>query len=210
MPSPAEIRWITAQIQVQPGDIQRVSKRQPLPIEIVEPDPAWPAAFARVASLIRDALGPLAVSVAHVGSTSVPGLPAKAIIDVDLVVPDPTDEAAYVPALKRAGFQFTLREPTWYEHRFFGLLEPYTNLHVFGPGAPEPARHAMFRDWLSTHPDDCAKYAAAKREAAAASREAGEGVREYNARKNGVIQEILARMFQAHGLVLDDSAAEEK
>lgn len=195
---------------MQPGDIQRVSKRQPLPIEIVEPDPAWPTTFEFLASRIRDALGPVAVSVAHVGSTSVPGLPAKAVIDIDLVVLDPTDEAAYVPALETAGFQFVLREPKWYEHRFFGLLEPYTNLHVFGPNSPEPVRHAMFRDWLKTHPEDREIYTAVKRESAAASREAGENVTQYNARKNAVIKDILARMFKAHGLVLDDDPAEEQ
>jgi GrpB-like predicted nucleotidyltransferase (UPF0157 family) len=210
MPSPAEIRWITNQIDWQPSYIQRVSMRQPLPIEIVEPDPAWPATFELVASRIRDALGPVAVSVLHVGSTSVPGLPAKAVIDIDLVVPDPTDEAAYVPMLEKAGFQFLFREPEWYERRFFGLLEPYTNLHVFGPSSAEPVRHAMFRDWLKTHPEDREIYAAVKRESAAASLEAGETGSQYNARKNVVIKEIYARIFKAHGLVLDDSPAEEQ
>ncbi|EOO04035.1 hypothetical protein UCRPA7_408 [Phaeoacremonium minimum UCRPA7] len=210
MPSPAEISWITEQVDLQPGDIQRVSMRQPLPIEIVESDPAWPATFERVASRIRDALGPVAVSVSHVGSTSVQGLPAKAIIDIDLVVPDPTDEAAYVPALENAGFQFLFREPKWYEHRFFGLPEPYTNLHVFGPSSAEPVRHTMFRDWLKTHPEDREIYATVKRESAAASRKADETVLQYNARKNPVIKEIYARIFKAYGLLLDDSPAEQQ
>ncbi|KAH8648657.1 GrpB protein-domain-containing protein [Xylariales sp. PMI_506] len=211
MPSPAEIRWITNQIDWHPNYIQRVSTRQPLPIEVVEPDPAWPATFELVASRIRDALGPIAVSVWHVGSTSVPGLPAKAVIDIDLVVPDPTDEAAYVPALEKAGFQFLSREPDWYERRFFGLHEPYTNLHVFGPSAAEPVRHTMFRDWLKTHPEDREMYAAVKRESAVASLEAGEVTgHQYNVRKSGVIMEIYARIFKAYGFVLDDSPAEEQ
>jgi GrpB-like predicted nucleotidyltransferase (UPF0157 family) len=210
MPSPAEIKWITNQIDWQPSYIQRVSMRQPLPIEIVEPNPAWPAKFELVASRIREALGPVAISVSHVGSTSVPGLPAKAVIDVDLVVPDPTDEAAYVPALEKAGFQFLFREPEWHERRFFGLLEPYTNLHVFGPSSAEPVRHAMFRDWLKTHPEDREIYAAVKRESAAASLGPGETGHQYNAGKNDVIKEIYARIFKAHGLVLDDSLAEEQ
>lgn len=207
MPSPAEIRWITEQVDLQLGDIQRVSTRQPLPIEIVESDPAWPATFERVASRIRDAIGSVAVSISHVGSTSVQGLPAKAIIDIDLVVPDPTDEAAYVPALVKAGFQFLYREPKWYEHRFFGLSEPYSNLHVFGPGSAEPVRHTMFRDWLKTHPEDCETYATVKREAAAASRKADETILQYNARKNAVIKEIYARIFKAY---VDDSLVQEQ
>ncbi len=203
MPSAAEIKWLTEYVDVQPGDdVQRVSSRPQRRIEIVEPDPAWPAQFAQVATLIRDALGPAALTIQHVGSTSVADLPAKPIIDVNLVVADPTAEDAYVPALESAGFQFLYREPRWYEHRFFGLTEPYTNLHVFGPEAAEPKRHALFRDWLRAHPNDRAKYAAVKREAAAASRAADETIYEYNARKHEGLQEILGRVFQAHGLVI--------
>ncbi len=74
------------------------------PIHLASPDPTWPHQYAAVASHIRAALGPVAVLVEHVGSTSVPGLAAKPILDVLLLVPDPADEAAYVPPLQVAGF----------------------------------------------------------------------------------------------------------
>ena len=73
------------------------------PIHLASPDPAWAQRYADVESRLRQALGPVAVLVAHVGSTSVPGLAAKPILDVLLLVPDPTDEAAYVQPLRRIG-----------------------------------------------------------------------------------------------------------
>lgn len=80
-------------------------------VEICEPNPNWPASFALIEQRIRAALGDRALIIQHVGSTSVPGLPAKDNIDVDIVVADPTDEGNYVEALEGAGFQFLLREP---------------------------------------------------------------------------------------------------
>ncbi|KAF7181776.1 hypothetical protein CNMCM7691_001073 [Aspergillus felis] len=173
--------------------IEVISTRPPKPIEIVDYDPSWPTAFASIAQRIKSALGPKALTINHVGSTSVPGLPAKAVIDVDLVVPDPTAEDDYVPALQAAGFQFLFREPNWYEHRFFWLAEPYANVHVFGPGAAELSRHQRFREWLIAHQEDRELYVRAKREAARETRENGESVQEYNFRKESVIEEIMVR-----------------
>jgi GrpB-like predicted nucleotidyltransferase (UPF0157 family) len=87
--------------------------------------------------------------VEHVGSTAVVGLPAKPVIDIDLTVADSVDEAAYVPALEGVGFRLVIREPWWHEHRCLVHDDPRCNLHVFSPGAPEPVRHRIFRDWLA-------------------------------------------------------------
>ena len=84
----------------------------------------------------------------HVGSTSVPGLPAKPVIDVDLVVADSADEAAYIPDLVAAGFVHTIREPWWHEHRLVKYDDPVAYVHIFGPDCPEVVRHRMFHDWL--------------------------------------------------------------
>ncbi|KAL4776461.1 grpb/dephospho-CoA kinase [Aspergillus nidulans var. acristatus] len=197
---------ITHHITYNPADVQIVSKRPQKRIEIVEPDPAWPAAFAVLEARIKAALpqGNL-LYIQHVGSTSVPNLPAKAIIDLDVVVVDPTAEESYVPALENAGFQFLLREPKWHEHRLFGCDEPYANIHVFGPDSPELVRHRLFRDWLRDpmHEADRELYASVKRQAAGESRKAGETVMEYNARKEPVIREILRKVYEAHGLLGD-------
>ncbi|KAI1128767.1 GrpB domain protein [Nemania abortiva] len=196
----AALSEVTKILEVEEKDIEIISTRPPKPIEIVEYRPEWPAKFAEVEGRIRQALGDRAIVVEHVGSTSVPGLAAKDVIDIDLVVADPADEASYVPDLQAAGFQFILREPVWYQHRFFHLDEPYTNLHVFGSDSPELVRHRLFRDWLREHEDDRDRYTQVKREAAQVTSAAGERVQAYNNRKEPVLREILRRVFEAHGL----------
>jgi GrpB-like predicted nucleotidyltransferase (UPF0157 family) len=175
----------------------------PYPLRVVEYDEAWPAAFERVATAIRGALGDRALELHHVGSTSVAGLPAKPVIDVDLVVVDPTDEASYVPDLEAAVFVHLAREPWWHEHRLLKHRDPDANLHVFGPDCPEVIRHLMFQDWLREHPDDLASYADAKRTAAAEmnARPGGGTAMDYNRHKEAVVRAIYDRMFRAQGML---------
>ena len=75
--------------------------------------------------------------IEHVGSTSVPGLPAKPIIDILLVVADSAKETEYVTALEGAGYKLRVREPGWYEHRMFKRPENDVNLHVFSVAVPK-------------------------------------------------------------------------
>ncbi|KAG5762530.1 hypothetical protein H9Q72_009372 [Fusarium xylarioides] len=170
--------------------VERIAHRKSkLPLAIVEPDPSWPKDFARAKTRIESALGSTAVSINHVGSTSVPGLPAKAVIDIDLTVQDVNDEASYVPALEKVGFHFLIREPPWHGHRFFCDYEPTpTNLHVWGPSSPEAERHKIFTDWLRRNEADRKLYEKIKREASKASIEKGEDVMEYTDRKDNVIR----------------------
>lgn len=84
------------------------------PIEICDYDPAWPQLYARQADRVRRVLGDRVVRLEHAGSTSVPGLPAKPIIDMVLEVPNSADEPAYVPALDAAGYMLRIREPDWF------------------------------------------------------------------------------------------------
>ena len=176
---------------------------QPYEIRVVEYDEQWPADFARVEARIRDALGDRVVELHHVGSTSVVGLPAKPVIDVDLVVTDPADEAAYLPALEAAGFVHAIREPWWHEHRLVKYDDPVAYVHIFGSDCPEVIRHLMFQDWLREHPDDLAAYADAKRAAAAEmnARPGGGTGMDYNRHKEPVVRDIYDRMFRAHGLL---------
>jgi GrpB-like predicted nucleotidyltransferase (UPF0157 family) len=92
---------------------------QSAPILLVPYDAAWPDRFEREARKIRGALGEKALRIEHVGSTSVPGLRAKPIIDILLVVADSADEMDYGAALQAAGFNVHIREPEWHEHRMF-------------------------------------------------------------------------------------------
>jgi GrpB-like predicted nucleotidyltransferase (UPF0157 family) len=175
----------------------------PYQIRVVEYDDAWPAAFERVAAAIRGALGRRVLELHHVGSTSVVGLPAKPVIDVDLVVNDSADEPAYIPDLEGAGFVHTAREPWWHEHRLLKYADPVAYVHVFGPDCPEVVRHLMFQQWLREHPDDLTAYAEAKRTAAAEmnARPGGGTGTDYNRHKGPVVRTIYERMFRARGML---------
>jgi len=161
-------------------------------IMIVDPDPTWPDRYRAAALTIRGVLGELAVTVDHVGSTAVPGLPAKPVIDIDLTIEDTADELRYLPVLAGLGYRLVLREPWWYGHRMLLSRAEDTNLHVWPVGAPEPVRHLLFRDWLRTHPEDRELYATTKRHLAEAT---GRGPAEYSLAKNDVIDDIVRRIF---------------
>jgi GrpB-like predicted nucleotidyltransferase (UPF0157 family) len=198
MATPEEI---TRHFDYDSDGVEWIDTEPSRPIEIVDADSSWPSRFTELATRIRSALGALALDVDHVGSTSVPGLAAKPIIDIDVTVSDPREEAAYVPALEASGFRLLVRERSWHEHRLFHADEPEANVHVFGPDCPEVIRHRMLREWLTEHADDRQRYEDAKRASAAASTAAGETAMSYNQRKESVIREILDRMFRANGLL---------
>jgi len=160
------------------------------PIRIVNYDPQWPELFAREADRVRAALGQDALRIEHVGSTSVPGLVAKPIIDMLLVVADSADEAAYVPALEAAGYVLRIREPDWYEHRTFKGQDTEINLHVFTRGCPEIDRMLMFRDRLRHDAADRDSYARTKLDLAQKVWKYGQN---YADAKTGIVEEILAR-----------------
>jgi GrpB-like predicted nucleotidyltransferase (UPF0157 family) len=160
------------------------------PIRLADPDPRWPAQYAGEEERIRSALGPRAVQVEHVGSTSVPGLAAKPAIDIVLVVSDSADEAGYVPDLEAAGYGLQFREPDWYAHRFLRDHDPDVQLHVFTVGSPEVARMLLFRDRLRARSDERELYQRTKRELAA---QRWDYVQDYADAKSAVIEQIISR-----------------
>jgi GrpB-like predicted nucleotidyltransferase (UPF0157 family) len=160
------------------------------PVEIHDYDPEWPRLYEREEERIRAALGDRVVRIEHVGSTSVPGLPAKPLIDVVLEVPDSADEAAYVPALEAAGYSLRIREPEWFEHRVLKGPDPDVNIHVFGAGCEEVDRMILFRDWLRENAADRELYAEKKRELAG---RAWKYMQQYADAKTSVVNEIMAR-----------------
>ncbi len=158
------------------------------PITLVEYDPAWPKIFVREATRIKAALGERAIVVEHVGSTSVPGLIAKPIIDILLVVADSADEPSYVPALEAAGYVLRIREPDWHQHRLFKGPDTNINLHVFTQGSEEIQRTLLLRDWLRTNEADRELYARTKRSLA---RRKWKYVQNYADAKSEVVKAIL-------------------
>lgn len=160
------------------------------PVEIVDYDPAWPAQFQAEAGEIRKALGERALRLEHAGSTSVPGLPAKPIIDMILVLADSADETAYLPAMQAAGFTLVIREPEWFEHRVFRGPRRLINLHVFSSGCLEVERMLKFRDHLRANAADRELYARTKRELA---KRDWKYVQNYADAKTAVVNEILSK-----------------
>lgn len=222
------IEAIVKDHEMDPDLVERIAHRKvPAPkLAIVEPDPQWPSYFQSFKDRILEAFGQespknelpqppsndddkkvTVQAINHVGSTSVPNLPAKAVVDIDLVLSEVTlpYEPLYVPVLEKAGFQYLLREPAWHEHRFFAAHAPMScNLHVFGPLCPEVERHLIFRNWLRKSEDDRELYARVKRECAKASREKGEDMMAYTERKESVIREIRGRAFRDLGIEVSE------
>jgi GrpB-like predicted nucleotidyltransferase (UPF0157 family) len=160
------------------------------PIEIHDYDPDWPRLYEREEERIRAVLGDRVIRIEHVGSTSVPGLPAKPLIDVALEVPDSADEAAYVPALEATGYSLRIREPDWFEHRLLKGPDTDVNVHVFSAGCEEVDRMLLFRDWLRGNAADRELYAVRKCELA--GRE-WKYMQQYADAKTSVVDQIMAR-----------------
>lgn len=159
-------------------------------ITLLDYDPKWPELFEREAKRIYSILGDKVLQLEHVGSTSVPGLCAKPIIDMLLVVKDSTDESAYVPDLENSRYVLRIRETNWYEHRLFKGPDTDINLHVFSRGCPEIERMLRFRDWLKNNRDDRDKYARVKRDLA---KQQWKYVQDYADAKSAIVQEIMER-----------------
>jgi GrpB-like predicted nucleotidyltransferase (UPF0157 family) len=164
------------------------------PVVLVEYDAAWPMLFEREAERIRGALGDGALQIEHAGSTSVPGLAAKPIIDIVLVVADSADESAYVPALEAFGYVLRIREPDWFEHRLLKGPDTSVNMHVFSSGCPEIERMLLFRDWLRRDASDRELYERTKRELA---KKEWRYTQDYADAKADVVEQIIARAREA-------------
>jgi GrpB-like predicted nucleotidyltransferase (UPF0157 family) len=158
-------------------------------IKLVDYDPGWPKKFEVHARIIADALDSSALRIEHIGSTSVPGLAAKPIIDILVVVPDSADESAYLPQLEAAGYVLRVREPDWNEHRMFRTPERDVHVHIYSAGCPEIERNLTFRDRLRRNADDRGRYELTKRELAAKE---WSDMNAYADAKTEVIESIIA------------------
>ncbi|MDQ2931053.1 MAG: GrpB family protein [Gemmatimonadota bacterium] len=162
----------------------------PQAIELVPYDPRWPRIFDSESGRIRSSLGSLALSLEHVGSTSVPGLIAKPIIDICLVVLDSSREDAYLAKLEDIGYAVSVREPEWFEHRMLQRTAPEVNLHIFSADCAEVARMRLFRDWLRGAPEDVRLYAETKPRLA---KRTWASVQEHADAKSDIVAEISTR-----------------
>lgn len=165
-------------------------------IHLAPYNPSWPIAFERHAQRIRAALGVKVLLLEHVGSTSVPGLSAKPVVDIVLAVADSADEASYVPPLEGQGYVLRLREPAWFEHRLLKSPENNVKIHVFADGCEEIDRMLAFRDWLRAHEQDRRLYEETKHRLAQRS---WKYTQHYADAKSAVVGEILERALGKRG-----------
>jgi GrpB-like predicted nucleotidyltransferase (UPF0157 family) len=164
-----------------------IGGRERRPIVLVDFQPEWPVRFERERARILDALGDVARVIEHIGSTAVPGLAAKPIVDILVTVADPDDESAFTPALERAGYVLRVREPG---HCMFRTPDRAVQVHVWGQSDPEAGRYLTFRDRLRASEDDRKAYERLKRELAVRD---WEDVNHYAQAKGSLIEAILAR-----------------
>jgi len=164
-----------------------IGGREPVAITVVDYDEQWFRRFQDTAGRVRRVLDDEALSLEHIGSTSVPGLVAKPIIDMLLTVVEVSDEAAYVPALESVGFVLRVREPG---HRMLRTAARDVHLHVYEPDRPEVRDYLDLRDWLRVDVDDRELYAAEKRRLA---QQRWRDMNDYADAKTGVIRDILTR-----------------
>lgn len=154
------------------GELRRVLVRGPSPVIVViaDADPTWPGHYEVYAAALRALLGERLLLVDHIGSTSVPGLATKPVIDIVAGIDDPDDEASYLADLVTAGWDLRIREPG---HRCLraepadrrpdgGPMLP-ANLHCYRPNNPEVGRYLRLRDRLRADPAARGRYADLKR-----------------------------------------------
>jgi GrpB-like predicted nucleotidyltransferase (UPF0157 family) len=164
-----------------------IGGREKRAIVLAEYDTAWPERFEAERARILGALDSRALRIEHVGSTSVPGLAAKPIVDILVAVADPDHESAYVADLERAGYVLRVLEPG---HRMLRTPELDVHVHVWREGDEEIRRTLAFRDRLRSSAEDRRAYEELKRELA--TRE-WDDFNHYAAAKGSLIQAILAR-----------------
>jgi GrpB-like predicted nucleotidyltransferase (UPF0157 family) len=198
MIAPAKPEWPDQEYleSVLIGGIEKVE------IRIAAYDPDWGNLFQQHALRIGTALKGTSHHVEHIGSTSVPGLGAKPIVDILVVVENSAAESSYLPALTSAGYELRVREPDFDEHRMLRTPTRDVHIHVFSRGSAEIERNLLFRDTLRKHPAERERYERVKRDLAARD---WRDMNAYAAAKTGVIEDILARAKQrkvtsAHGV----------
>lgn len=178
--------------QLQESHVQKIQEYNQK-IILHEYDPKWVNDYQYEEKKIKEILKDKVIQIEHVGSTSVPGLCAKRIIDILLIVADSSKEEDYVPQLLENGYILKVREPDWYGHRMFLATDRAIHLHVFSKDCLEAKRMLVFRDWLINHPEDRELYAQTKRSLA---QKVWRYVQDYADQKSAVVQAIMTRALK--------------
>jgi GrpB-like predicted nucleotidyltransferase (UPF0157 family) len=168
-------------------DVVLIGGREQRPVVIADYDPQWPVRFEAERAGIAAALGPTARRIAHFGSTAVPELAAKPVVDILVAVDDPDDEAAHVLPLEGAGYELRVGEPG---HRMLRTPRRDVHVHLWALCSADERRHLLFRDWLRADGADRALYEAAKRDLA---RREWPDMNDYAEAKTPVVEAVMRR-----------------
>lgn len=161
-------------------------------IQIVDYNENWPIKFEKHSKKINDTLGAIAINVEHIGSTSVPDLAAKPIIDILLIVKDSSNESKYLKPMQDAGYELRVREPDFHEHRMFRTTEKDVHIHVLSKGSNEIDRYLVFRNHLRLNAADRIEYESIKRKLVANE---WADMNEYARAKTKIIERIISDGF---------------
>jgi GrpB-like predicted nucleotidyltransferase (UPF0157 family) len=187
-------RWGKLSAVNQPGpegfdeylDAVLVGGREERVIEIVEYRPEWAERFKTERDRIGSELGPRARTIEHIGSTAVPGLAAKPIVDIMVTVEDPDDESCYLPQLENVGYVVRVREGG---HRMLRNRDRHVHVHIWAAGSEDERRHRLFREWLRSSAEDRAAYERMKRDLAGRYND----MNYYAQAKSNLVERIIER-----------------
>jgi GrpB-like predicted nucleotidyltransferase (UPF0157 family) len=174
-----------------------IEVQRPSRIEIVPYDPSWPDVFEAEAGNIRRLFGAVALSIDHVGSTSVPGMAAKAIVDIQVSLRSLEPRPRYRKLLEQIGY-------THVPLGAFDLVYPYFekpvawphthHVHLCVSGSEQERNHLAFRDYLRAHPQIARQYIELKRELAAeCTGDTRESRERYSLSKTDFVTAVVAR-----------------
>ena len=174
----------------------------PRVIRVVPYDPAWPEFYAAERDLLAPIFASLGPVIHHIGSTAVPGLAAKPIIDVMIEVRAIDGVDRLNPAMRAAGYtpmgEFGIPGRRYFIHGPGPEEERSGQVHVFAAGSPDTERHLAFRDYLAAHPEEAAAYGRLKSELA---RRHPHDIEAYMAGKDGFVKERQRRALRWRGRV---------
>lgn len=166
-------------------------------IEIVGYDPRWPDLFAAEEKMLRDALPrETFIAIEHAGSTAIPGVAAKPIIDIFVAVPSIADaKRTLIEPIKAIGYVYWAENPNPERMFFVKGMPPFGvqrthHVHLCEPSSEYWSRPLLFRDYLRTHPDQARHYVELKRGLAERFRDDREG---YTAAKDVFVLDIIAK-----------------
>lgn len=174
--------------------VELVGGVEALAVDLHSYDAAWPRTYRDHRRRIRDALAAVEIEIEHIGSTSVPGLAAKPIIDIVVTVNDITAEEDYLDGLLAAGYELRVREPG---HRLVRTPARDVHVHLFERDDPAVGDYLLLRDHLRANADDRALYESTKR---ALLSKQWDDMNDYADAKTDVILAIKARAKVAQGL----------